>query len=193
MKLAKVKLTSVSELIQGRNHGFPKLERELAEEYEERTWREKAHYDTTDAATAKLIIPPFAIKNCLSDAAKFMSIGVPGKGKATYTKHFDAGVLVFEPVETGILKSAIVQKRLFVPASGISGDGRRVWKSFPSVPSWEGIANIYVTDEIITKDVLQTHLNAAGRFIGLGSFRIRNKGICGGFTAEILEFDNAEF
>ena len=39
-----------------------------------------------------VFIPPNSLKNCLSEAAKFLSISVPGKGKATYTKNFEAGI-----------------------------------------------------------------------------------------------------
>jgi hypothetical protein len=37
-----------------------------------------------------------AFKNCLAEIAKYLSLQIPGKGKTTYTKHFEAGVMVLD-------------------------------------------------------------------------------------------------
>lgn len=186
MKKAIVKLTSTTPMAQGKYHSTPALERELAKDYEARTWREKLHYDHNN----EVYIPSMAIKNCLSEIAKFLARQIPGKGKTTYTKHFEAGIAVPNNVGLGIKKDDITGLWLFVPADGKRGGDKRVEKCFPSISKWAGKVEVYITDEIITRDVFQDHFDAAGKFIGLGSLRIRRNGIFGGFTAEVESWDN---
>lgn len=177
MKTYTVKLESVSPYSQSRYHDEPKLSRETADDHERRTWAKRMHIDEN----GEVFIPPMAFKNCLSEAAKFMSYQVPGKGKSTYTKHFEAGLLISEPVPLGVKAESVSGEWLFVPASGRRGDGKRVKKCFPLIPKWKGSVTIHVIDELITKEVLQQHLEAAGNFIGIGRFRPRNNGYYGRF------------
>ena len=153
---------------------------ERHDDYEERTWREKIHTD----AEGNAFINPMALKNCLSDCARFLSENVPGKGKATYTKHFDAGVMVSVPLMLGVKSANVVAERLFVPSDGKKGGGKRVWKNFPKVDPWKTHATITVIDATIKPEKLQEYLNAAGQFIGLGYFRPRNGGFWGKFKIE---------
>ncbi len=92
MKIFFAELFSVSAYSQSRHYDVPKLEKEIAKDYEARTWRERLH--VTEGGF--VFIPPIAFKNCLAEAAKFLGIQIPGKGKSTYTKHFEAGVLVVD-------------------------------------------------------------------------------------------------
>lgn len=180
MKEIIVKIRGISPYEQGKHYEVPKLEREIAKDYEARTWRERMHVD----ANGIVFIPPMALKNCLAEAAKFVGMQVPGKGKSTYTKHFEAGILIMEPATLGIKKDDVAGEWVFVPASGRRGDGKRVWKCFGRIPEgWEATFTVYVLDEIITKDVLAEHLKIAGSFIGLGVFRPRNNGYFGRFEA----------
>lgn len=173
---ATVKLKSVSPYAQSRMHETPKIEKEGHDAYEERTWREKAHYEN-----GEMVIPPFAIKNCLAEAAKYLGQQIPGKGKSTYTKHFESGVLVIDPVRLGVSREAVHCHRMYVPSDGKRGGAKRVWRKFPIVHQWESIAVFQILDETITQDVFKYHLEQAGKFIGLGSFRVRNNGIFGRF------------
>jgi hypothetical protein len=186
LKKAIVKLTSTTPMAQGKYHSAPKLERELPKDYEARTWKEKLHYDGDDI----VYVSPMAIKNCLSETAKFLGRQIPGKGKSTYTKHFEAGIMIPGPMTLGIKRDDVTALWLFVPASGVRGDGKRVEKCFPVIHKWTGSVEAYITDEIITRDVFQDHFDASGKFIGLGSLRIRNNGIFGGFTAEVESWDS---
>ena len=117
-----------------------------------------------------------AIKNCVTECAQFLSIKIPGKQNATYTKHFEAGLLVKDPVMLGIHKDQAIAETFFVPADGKRGGGKRVFKTFPMVPKWEGTAIVYILDDTITKDVFLNHLTQAGQFIGVGRFRPRKNG-----------------
>ena len=53
-------------------------------------WRERLHVNSD----GYVFIPPMAFKNCISEIAKYRSDKIPGKRNATYTKHFESGVLV---------------------------------------------------------------------------------------------------
>lgn len=182
MKTYTAVLESISPMSQSRFHDTPKEPRETADDHEKRTWRGRLHVD----ADGNVFIPPMALKNCLSEAAKFLGVQIPGKGKATYTKHFEAGLLISDPVSLPIKASAVEGEWLFVPASGRRGDGKRVKKCFPVVPRWKGTLTIHVIDEIVTKEVLLQHLEAAGNFIGVGRFRPRNNGFYGRFKVTKL-------
>jgi hypothetical protein len=178
----KANLSSVSPYSQSRYHDTEKQDRETADAYENRTWKNRLHVN----GTGKIFIPPMAFKNCLSECAKFMSVQIPGKGKQTYTKHFEAGILIHEPVHIGISPDSVPGEWLFVPADGKRGSGKRVKKCFPLIAEWAGELVIHVVDEIITRDVLLDHLVAAGSFIGIGRFRPRNNGYYGRFQVDDL-------
>jgi hypothetical protein len=63
-----------------------------------------------------------------------------------------------------------------------------VEKYFPVIQKWEGTAIFSILDETITEDVFFTHLEQAGKFIGLGSFRPRNNGYFGRFKPEMISW-----
>jgi len=182
VKIATATLESISPYSQSRHHTTEHLDRELPNDYEKRTWRNRLHVDDN----GNVFIPPMAFKNCLSEAAKFISMPVRGRGKATYTKHFEAGVLVMEPVPLGVKAVDVEGEWLFLPADGKRGSGKRVDKRYPLIRAWKGDVNFYVLDEIISQDVFKQHLEAAGKFIGIGRFRPRNNGFYGRFEVKGL-------
>jgi hypothetical protein len=186
MKSYTVKLKSLSPYSQGRHYdkeGVPPLEKESSDAYERRTWRNRIHKNEH----GEVYIPPMALKNCLSEAAKFLSMQIPGKGKATYTKHFEAGIMVLDPIMLGIKADDVEGESLFVPADGKRGSGKRVTRVFPTIPSWSGQATIHIIDETITETVLRKHLDEAGSLIGMGRFRPRNNGFYGRFKVLSME------
>lgn len=184
MHTATAHLKSVSPYSQSRHHDTEKLAKELPKDFEARTWRERLHYD----ADGRVFIPPMCFKNCLSEAAKFLSRQIPGKGKATYTKHFEAGVLVPEPLILPLKKDDVKGEWLFLPADGKRGSGKRVDKCYPIIPEWSGNVQFLILDDMITEDVFTDHLKEAGRFIGIGRFRPRNNGFYGRFMVEGVEW-----
>jgi len=133
-------------------------------------------------------MPPMAFKNCLSEAAKFLSHRIPGKGKATYTKHFEAGVLVTDALVLPIKKESVEGQWLFVPSDGKRGSGSRVDKCFPVIKEWEGDVTFFILDETIDEAAFKEHLEEAGKFIGLGYFRPRNNGFWGRFSVEAIKW-----
>ncbi len=186
MRIATVKFTGVSQYQQGRFHETPKLDGELADDYEERTWMMRSHIDKE---TGKIVVPANSIKNCISEAAKFLNIQIPGKGKATFTKHFEAGILVIDNVITEANAKDVERVAVLGNSLGKRGQpGPRVKKNFPTIQSWGGVFKVYILDDIITEDVFRKVLEGAGKFIGLGVWRPRNSGTNGRFNIDSIEF-----
>lgn len=180
--IASCHLKSLSPYSQSRPHDTPKKEKELDDDYERRTWPDHLH---VNKATGQVFIPPGAFSQSILEAAKFLSLPVPGKGKATFTKNFEASVRVQEPLVLPLKAADVQPDRLFLHANGQPGGGRRVWRYYPRIDAWEGVVRYYVLDPIITQDVFEKVLLASGSLIGIGRFRPRNRGYYGRF--EILE------
>jgi len=188
MKTVIAKIRGISPYSQSKNYEVEKADhgKESARDYEGRTWRERMHY----TPEGEVFIPPMALKNCLAECAKFLSERIPGKGKATWTKHFEAGVLVLEPAMLGIQKDDVEGVWYFLPSDGVRGSGRRVWKCMPEIKEdWETTATFYILDETINEETFRHHLDEAGKFIGLGRFRPRNSGFFGRFIVDDVQWD----
>lgn len=185
MKTLNVKLRGVSPYSQSR-HYLRELEQgESQDDNYRRTWRNHLHADKD----GMVFIPANSLKNCLSEAAKFMSISIPGKGKATYTKNFEAGVMVAQSASLGIHKDDVQMEALFLPSDGRRGGPKRVMKYYPVIPEWEAEAEFIIVDETVlqssqkdkSRTVFHDVLEGAGQFIGIGRFRPRNNGYYGRF------------
>jgi hypothetical protein len=185
MKTVKVKITGTSPLSFSKYVNELKLEKENPADYDERTWRERMHYDSN----GQVFVPPMMFKNALSAAAKYRGEQIVGKGKSNYTKHFEAGIFINEPMPLGVNKDDVKKESILVPADGRRGGTTRVLKHFPKIENWTGVVTCYILDEIITKDVFERHLQDAGNFIGIGRFRPRNNGYYGRFSAEIVSWE----
>lgn len=177
MKTVTVHLESVSPYSQSRQHDTEKLPKELADDYDARTWREKCSTN----ADGEIVIPAMAFKQCLDAAAKMMSRQIPGKSKQTYTKHFRAGVLCEDDVPIGVKKDDVPSITISAHSNGVRGSGTRVRRRFPQVPEWKGTARFVVLDDTIGKEVFEETMADAGRFIGVGRFRPENGGLNGRF------------
>jgi hypothetical protein len=94
-----------------------------------------------------------------------------------------------EPLMLGIHVDDVPGTWLFVPASGRRGDGKRVWKCFPTIQAWQCDVTFMVADETITESVFRYHLEQAGKFIGIGFFRPRNNGYFGRFKVNGMSWE----
>lgn len=184
MKKAVVKLASASTYGQSRFYEVEKLEKESVADYEKRTWKNRCHVDDK----GMVYIPAMAIKNCMSAAAKYLSLQIPGKGKKTYTKHIESGVMVLENVALNIPIDAVDGMWLFLPSDGRRGGTTRVKKCMPYIKSWQAEVTFLVLDETITEEVFAEILKEAGRFIGLGFFRPSNNGTWGRFEVQSIQW-----
>lgn len=188
MKSAIITIRGLSPYSQSKAHETPKLSKELDDAYEQRTWRARMHV-TEDGHVE---IPGSALANAIKDAAKYLAIQVPGKGKTAYTKHFEAGIMVPDGIRLDVLAADVVADRLFVPSHGIPGGGKRVWKWFPRIDVWGGSFTCFVFDDVITEGVFRQVLSAAGQLIGLGRFRPRNRGTYGRFAVDSVNWLSEE-
>lgn len=189
MKTVRVKLRGVSDMIMGKPFFDKRETGETHEAFEERTWPNRMHVD----ANGEVYIPARALKNTLSECAKFLSETVPGKGKATFTKHFEAGIMILEPMKLGIKAKDVKPLPMFVPADGKKGGTTRVFRKFPVIPEgWEGETDILVLDPTLEGhiDKIEEYLKHAGKFIGLMSMRPRKGGEFGRF--ELVNFKNGK-
>lgn len=183
--LVKVRLKSLSPFSFSNYVSEPKLPKELAKDYEERTWRERCHYDKK---TGECFIPPMMFTNAIKEAAKYLSIPIPGQGKATFTKNFESSVLITEIIPLGVKKDDIKSEKLLLPSDGKQGGTTRVEKIMPYVQSWDGELTVHIYDDIITQEVFEKVLNAAGSLIGVGRFRPRKRGFYGRFEGNVISW-----
>lgn len=184
MKKAIVTLKSISTYGQSKFHQTPKNPKELSGDYEDRTWREKTHTDESGF----VYIPGTQFANSLREASKYLSISVPGKGKSTYTKHFESGIMVLDNLTLPVKKVDVKSVTVFVPSDGRVGGGKRVIKHFPICHEWSGVVTYHILDDIITADVFEQVLKASGQLIGVGYWRPRNRGQYGRFSVENIEW-----
>ena len=158
MRTATVHLKSLSPYQQGRPFQSERKDKEPFEKYEERCWKERAH-----VKDGHVVIPIMAIKKAVEGAARYNGDTVPNKpGKATYTKHFEAGVLPLDKEIVLPIKLEDVEGEwIFVPSDGRRGGTTRVKKCFPTIPSWEGSVRFGVIDKTITEEIFRKYLDDA--------------------------------
>lgn len=190
-RVVTVVIEGSAPLSQGAAFKSERLTNEPHADYDARCWREHLHVDKD----GNVFIPATAMKNCLSEIAKYLSKPVPGKGKATFTKHFEAGVVVADDAvvhDTGnkpVKADAVEGEDVYVPSDGQRGGSSRVWKRFPKIPTgWRAMFTILLLDDTINQAVFEEHIGYAGRYIGLGRFRPRNNGMYGRFEVKEIKW-----
>lgn len=185
-KIVTVTLESLAPYSQSRKHDTPKMEKEGPDALEQRTWREKC----TTNDEGEIVIPAMAFKQALDAVAKRLGDQIPGKGKSTYTKHFKGGVICESDVPIGWMKETVPSITINANSDGVRGSGKRVYRTFPQVPSWKGVATFAILDDTVTPKVFERHLEEAGRFIGIGRFRPENGGLNGRFRPVKFEYQD---
>jgi len=183
---AKCHLESISQYSQSKAHRVPRNQNESYDQWEERTWRERLHV----SEDGHIFIPPTAIKNALSEAAQYLSMKIPGKRNATYTKRFVSGVLVADPITLPITVDEVKCEWLFLPADGKRGSGTRVNKCLPLIDRWSGDVQVFILDDEISKEVFEKHMDVAGSLIGVGRFRPSKNGYYGRFKATVRSWES---
>lgn len=189
MITAIARLRSTSPYSQGKHFVPDALPNESKDETEKRMWRERMHYDIK--RENEVFIPPMQFSLALKTAAKYLSIQIPGKGKSTYTKNFESGVMVNNPLYLGVKKEDVHPESVYVPSDGKVGGTTRVTKYFPIIEEWEGDVTFYILDNIITKEVFLEVLATAGNLIGVGRFRPKNRGYYGRFEVVDLKWSES--
>ncbi len=182
------RITGSTPMYQGQQYSVPKLTGETNDAYDRRTWRNRMHVDEE----GRVFVPPMALKFGIATAAKHLGMSIPGKGKATYTKRFDSGMYVEEPMLLQRNGSYIYAKdveghTLWVPADGIPGGTKRVPRTFPRIPEWGGTVEIHIIDAALTEEILLRHLQEMGLYVGLGAFRPERRNLFGRFRVDSFE------
>jgi len=185
--------------------------------YEQAHWRERMHVEPiangkvlfggawVDPTTVKpedindclrdgqIFIPNMAWKSAMYAIAQYNGEKIPGKGNATWTKHFKAGIHVYDNTlltdHSGnpILASTVHGVTQLVPAQGDANKGGKVKRTFPIVPEWATTVKFKVVDDQITEAKFRDYLSQAGIKIGLLMYRPANGGMHGMF--EITDFE----
>lgn len=183
MRTVTVQIQGVSPYSQSKMHDTPKLDKETPDAYERRTWREKM---TTDA-NGMVVIPAMAFKQALPVAARKLGKQIPGRGKSTYTKFFEADVICVNDAPLGVAKDAVDSVTINANSDGVRGSGKRVKRIFPQIPEWHTSAQFMIFDDTVTPEVFEEVFAAAGMGVGVGRFRPENGGLNGRFRA--VHFD----
>lgn len=183
MKRCQVYIENVpgSPYSQSAGHQTPKLDRESHDDYDIRTWQEKC----TVNQGGQICIPAMALKQAIDTAAYKLGVKVEGRRGATYKNFFASGFFCEGdvPIANGkaLSKKDAVMKTISANADGIRGSGKRVTRRFPEFNKWSGVASFTITDDIITKEIFETHLRACGMIVGIGRFRPEKGGTNGRF------------
>lgn len=195
MKLCKAHLESIpgSPYSQSAPYQVPKLDRESADDYDQRTWR---HHCTTNAS-GQVAIPAMAFKQALDTTAYKLGEKIPGRRGATYKNFFTSGVLCNEDVPISNGKTIWTPENaemvtIYANSDGKRGSGSRVMRRFPVFPSWHGVAELSVIDDIITAEVFEDHLKRAGLIVGVGRYRPEKGGTNGRFRVTKVEWKNLQ-
>jgi hypothetical protein len=183
MRTVKVHVKSLSKYTQSRMHHTPKIEKESADAYEARTWLEK----TTTNDKGEIIIPAVSFKQSLDRAGQMLGMQIPGRGKSTYTKHFKAGIMIVDDLNTGWKKEEVTKIAINAHSDGTGASGNRVVRFLPQIPSWEGTIEFKIVDDTITPEVFEKHFTEAGMLVGIGQHRPENGGNNGRFMP--MSFD----
>ncbi len=185
--IATITLAGLSPYSQSRAHEEPKLDKELADAYDKRTWRFKLSTGVRDGKKV-VVIPAHGMHQCIAAAAKYSKRQIPGQGKATWTAKFTSGIAILEDVSLGTDPESVPHIDIYANADGIRGSGKRVMRRFPVINEWRATFDVYVLDSIITQDVFTEMLEIAGMFIGIGRFRPEKGGTNGRFAIEAMEW-----
>lgn len=192
LKQAICKLSSLAAVQQSKFIATPRKDKETAQDHEARCWKERAHVNER----GRIILPAIAFRHCITDAARFLgssgALQIPGRGKATYTKHFEAGIMVANDIETEYTLDTVKPLWLLVPSDGRRGGGSRVQKCFPVIERWAGTLIVNILDNTITKEVFERVIREAGNFIGIGAWRLQNRGNYGRFLVEKITWENLD-
>ncbi len=185
MYRATVTLRGIAPLSQSRQHRTEFLPGESFDDFERRTWREKANFDTDGI----VFVPAMALKQAMDLAAKRLSIPDPDNRRANFTKYFVSDVICEGHLSIGIHKDAMPSIVINANSDGVRGSGKRVPRTFPQTPNWGGTTSFLILEDKISHEIFERVLASAGQSIGLGQFRPERGGINGRFVVEQVRYE----
>ena len=189
VSIAHCHIVGITPLSQSRQHGDEKLPSEDPGAYDERTWRSKLNVGTA-AGKPTVVIPAHGMQQAIAAAAKYSKTRIPGKGTATWTAKFVAGIALLEDPPLGIDPASVASVTISANADGVRGSGKRVPRRFPVMPQWESTFDVHILDPIITEEIFTETITIAGLFIGVGRFRPEKGGTNGRFSVERITWSD---
>ncbi len=192
VSIATLTLVGIAPMTQSHKHNLPMLEGESHDAYDKRTWRGKLNLS---ADSASVIIPAHGMHQCIAAAAKYSKRKIQGQGNSTWSKKFEAGIMLAGEPALGVHPDVVQPIDIYVNADGVRGSGKRVMRRFPQIGSgWRTTFDIFILDPIITEEIFREMVEMAGIFIGVGQFRPEKLGTNGRFKIGALVWqDNREF
>jgi hypothetical protein len=190
MRQVKVTIENIpgSPYSQSAKHYAAFLEREDHESYDRRTWKEKC----TVTPEGQVCIPAMSLKQAIDTAAQKVGMKVPGRRGAGYKGFFTSGFICDHnvPIANGkaIMKDDAQSVTIYANLDGRRGGSKRGPRTFPQFDKWHGVAEFTIIDDIITPEVFEHHVKAAGMIVGIGRFRPENGGTNGRFRATKFEW-----
>jgi hypothetical protein len=176
---------------QSAKHDTEFLDRESHDAYEQRTWLNKA----TVNSAGEVVIPSMALKQCVDTAAQKLGRKIPNRRGATYKSYFSSGVLSVDdavlmangkPLTRDDAEKVTIQAN----SDGVRGSGKRVPRSFPVWNKWNAVFSFVITDDIVTPEVFEEAIRAAGVIVGIGRFRAEKGGRNGRFIVSKIEWED---
>lgn len=168
-----------------RQHRSDFKDGESHEDYDARTWREKANYDEEGI----VFIPAIAFKQAMDLAAKRLAIPDPDNKRANFTKYFVSDVICEHNLSIGVHKDKMPSITINANVDGVRGSGKRVPRTFPQISSWRGVTSFLVMERKIKPEHFEKVLTMAGRSIGVGQFRPEKGGLNGRFVIEKVQYE----
>lgn len=154
--------------------------------HEERTWKQRAHYNDK----GKVIISGYIISSTLEPAAKLLGERVGGKKMGKGMSHFIRLIQIEGDIATNITQDDLEGHIAFVSANGALGGGK-VMRTYPKIPKWSGaLTVVYPTlGNVLSDDVVMKYLEIAGFYIGIGHWRpgAPSRGTYGRFSVEKIK------
>lgn len=182
---ASFSLRGIAPYSTSRFHGTESKEGESPEDYDKRTWLNRAHSEH-----GAVYIPAHGFQQCLVAGAKYSKQKIKGQGASKWASVFTSGVVIPEHIKTSMTLETAKCAAVYCHANGQRGSASRVFRRFPEWPSWTGEGEAWILDQMITPDKFAEMLAYAGRFIGLGRFRPQNQGTNGRFEIVSLEWQD---
>lgn len=166
----------------------PKKDRESAEDYDIRTWREHC----TVNKDGQVSVPQMAWKQSIDTAAVKLGLKVPGRGTARYANFFLSGYLCDHDVPLSNGKPLTPQdarmEAVWCDPGGKRGGNKRVLRRYPMFDKYHGTVEFTIIDDLITEAIFEQHFQAAGFIVGIGRFRPEKGGSHGRFKATKFEW-----
>jgi len=162
----------------------PLKKNETHDEWEDRVWRDRCHYNSN----GNVIIPRSMFRKALIGAACYLGEKIVGRGNKTYASKFIGGVRPMNSIVLPETRATVQGDWFLMSASPSNPKSGKVMRFYPMIAEWRGKLDVMILDPDIPQDVFEHHLRAAGQFIGIGRWRPANGGENGAFVVEKIEF-----